>query len=624
MPDLKHLDTLDYIVIVGYLVMVLFTGFYVSRFNKQSGDYFKGGGHIPWGLSGISLFISGFSAFMFVGAAGVTYQNGGGALILFSLAFPAYLLGYFIYGPLWRRTRIDTPMQFLSRRFSPQTKYFFTLLSVVPNVLILGTMIYTLCIFVSTALGFNTLVFDLGFVSLTGFQLSMLIIGLVIVFYTMMGGLWAVVVTDALQFLILLLVTLIMLPLAYYVLGNGNIIHGVSRLVHEAPDGYFAITLVDQKPFFWVAYTINTMMGYNVNWHIAQRYYSVPDERDTRKMALWCSILGIILPLMWILPVMSTRILFPDLNAMWPELAKPAEASFVTLALAILPHGLLGVMVAAILAATMSSADTTFNWLAAVLTKDAYAPIFKAAKRREPSEKAQLLFGKSSVAIMGVIAIWIALNMEGFGGAFDVYVRAISVYNPSMFVPVMLGLLYTRTPWWSGMASFGGGVAAVLIVSVVVNILHGIPIDSFGSIFTQVNVSVIGIEMGRYELNTLAGIGVSAGVFFLSAFFNARKGAFRDRIVSLEHDLATPAHDTTAVLDIRGGQAYLFAGRLSVIIGGLLLLLAIPTLQNGGALNIVTGLLSIGLGVLVVYLTRRMQRRYAAASQSNNATMEVS
>ena len=99
MPPLKHLNTLDYLVVAVYLLIVIGTGIYVSRFNKKTSDYFKGGGHVPWGLSMVSLFVSGFSAFMFVGAAGVTYNNGGGAIILFSLALPAYLIGYYIYGP---------------------------------------------------------------------------------------------------------------------------------------------------------------------------------------------------------------------------------------------------------------------------------------------------------------------------------------------------------------------------------------------------------------------------------------------------------------------------------------------------------------------------------------------
>jgi SSS family solute:Na+ symporter len=274
------------------------------------------------------------------------------------------------------------------------------------------------------------------------------------------------------------------------------------------------------------------------------------------------------------------------------------------------------VMVAAILAATMSSADTTFNWLAAVLTKDAYAPMFKAAKGREPSEKTQLLFGKLSVATMGVIAIWIALNMGKYGGAFDVYLRAGSLYNPPMFIPVMLGLIYTRTPWWSGMASFGAGVLAILIVSAVANASQGIPVDSFAAMFSPINVSVFGIAMDRYVMNTLTGIGVSSATFFVSALFKKRQGAFADRIGSLERDLATPAHASGA-LDVRGGQVYMFTGRVAILIGGLLMLLAIPTAGAGGELNIVTGALSIGLGIIVIYLTRRLQHRYGPETQAS-------
>ena len=126
MPELHYLNTLDYSVLGLYMVMILGVGFYVSRFNRKTVDYFKGGGNVPWHLSAVSLFISGFSAFMFVGAAGIAYANGGGAIVLFSMGMFAYALGYFVFGTLWRRTRIDTPLQFLTRRFSQETTYFYS------------------------------------------------------------------------------------------------------------------------------------------------------------------------------------------------------------------------------------------------------------------------------------------------------------------------------------------------------------------------------------------------------------------------------------------------------------------------------------------------------------------
>ena len=272
---------------------------------------------------------------------------------------------------------------------------------------------------------------------------------------------------------------------------------------------------------------------------------------------------------------------------------------------------MLGIMVASILAATMSSVDTTFNWLAAVVTKDAFVPLSKRFRRREPSERIQLAFGKSTVAILGVIAIWIALNIGKYGGAFDVYLRADSLYKPSMFVPIILGLVFTRTPWWSGMLAFGGGVVAIIIVDIIANISQGMPADSFGAIFTPITVNVLGLEMGRYEINTLTGISVSGILFLLSAFFNKREGAFAQSISSLERDLKTPAHATTSKIDLSGIRAYLLAGRLAMVIGGLLLLLAIPTMSSGGAgLNVVAGLFAIALGAGVVYFTKRVQQRY--------------
>ncbi len=604
----NHLNSFDYLVVVIYMVMVLCVGLYVARFNKKTSDYFKGGGHIPWVLSMVSLFVSGFSAFMFVGAAGFTYKNGGAAFILFSLAFPAYMIGYFIYGKKWRRTRIDTPLEFISRRFSPGTTYFYTVLAVIPNVVVLGTMIYTLVIFVSTALGFSSLSFVILGQPVSGFQLTLVVTGLVMIVYTMLGGLWAVMVTDALQFVILFLVSLIMLPVAFTVLGDGSFVDGITRLAVEAPDGYWNPKLTDRPQMFWLAYGIMIVLGYNVNWHIAQRYYSVPDERDTKKIAAWCAGLSIVLPMLWVVPVMASRLLFPDLGSMWPELADPSEAAFVTLALTVLPHGLTGIMVAAIFAATMSSVDTMFNWMAAVVTKDVYVPLTRMVTKADPPEKLQLLVGRLCVALMGVISIYVALQMNQFGGSFDTYQKALSLYGPSMFTPVLLGLVFTRTPWWSGMAALGGGVVCVILANIVANTSQGMSVSSFGDLFTDVNVIVAGIDLSRYEINVLVGVVASTVIFFVSAFFDKRVGLFGSRIKALEHDLATPAYAESSDVDLRGVLAFRLAGWLSVAIGVLLItFFVLRTGAEKAALNAVGGLLSVGIGLAVIFWLKKLK-----------------
>lgn len=546
---------------------------------------------------------------MFVGAAGFTYRNGSAAIILFSLAVPGYMLGFWIYGRLWRRTRIDTPMAFLSRRFSTGTTYFYTILSVVPNLLVLGIYIYTLCVFIASAFGFHQDLFQLGPFTLSGLQVSMLVTGLVLVIYTLLGGLWAVMVTDALQFVVLFLASLIVLPVAYIYLGDGSIGDGVQRLITEAPDGFLSFQLQDRPGLFWVAYLVSTVLGYNVNWHIAQRYYSVPDERDTKKMALWCAGLSMLLPLMWILPVMASRVMYPDLEAMWPALAEPTEAAFVTLALDVLPHGMLGIIVAAMFAATMSSADTMLNWLAAVLTRDAYAPIRKHVQGKGPSDKNQLLFGKLCVAAMGLVAIWIAFNMEKLGGVFDVHTKTSSLYTAPMFIPVLLGLVITRTPWWSGMVSFGFGVISVVVVSLIANISQGLPANSFASLFLDIDLQIMGMRVTRYELQMLVGAIASTLCFLASMALDRRTGAYAERIEALEQDLATPAHAAPdAPIDMRGLTAYRLTARLTLIIGGMLILMVIPTISDPNwILNAIGGVLAMLAGGGILWGVRRVR-----------------
>lgn len=609
MPELHYLNTLDYAILGLYMLMVVAVGFYVSKFNKKTNDYFKGGGHIPWKLSAISLFISGFSAFMFVGAAGITYQNGGGAVLLFSFAFPAYLLGFFIFGPLWRRTRIDTPLQFLTRRFSQGTTYFYTLLAVIPNTLVLGIMIYTLCIFISSALGINHLSFNLGFTTLNSFEFILLITGVVIVTYTTLGGLWAVMVTDGIQFLIVILVTLIMTPVAFALLGDGNLFDGVVRLAKDAPEGYFDINLPDKPALFWPTWFVYIIFGYNVNWHIAQRYYSVADERDTKKMALWCGSLSFILPMLWILPIFTTPILFPNLAELWPNLAKPEEASFVTLALATLPHGMLGLLAAAIFAATMSSTDTLFNWLAAVLTKDVYLPISTRLSGKAPTERLQLWVGKSIVALLGITAIWVAFNVQRFGGAFDVYMKAESLYKITLFVPVFIGLLFTRTPWWSAIASVAAGVVGVLTVGVCATLQSELPLGFMNVLFADINITLFGFDLTRYELNAIVGLVVTGSVFFGSSFFDKREGAFKTSIESFEKDLNTPAHaDPDNKIGVEGLKSYRLMAWLALFIGLALIPLGFVGEARNGWLNTVAGVFSAAVGIAILKAVSRYEQ----------------
>jgi len=588
MNQLKYVNAVDYVIIVGYMVLVISTSIYLARYIKRTDDYFKAGGKMPWFIAGISNFMSGFSAFMFVAAAGFTYKYGLPALVIFTSAFWAYWLGYFIYGKLWRRARLSSPMEYLTRRFSPSTTYYYSVISIVPQIIGLGMAIYILCIFVSTALGLNAMTFNLFGVEIAGFQVAILIIGLVIIFDTIFGGLWAAVVSDMIKFLIIFLMALIVFPVAFiYLGGDGGFIGGVQKLLYNSPEGYFKFHTEFQTPFFFVAYIVQVLMGYNIAWQLGQRYYSVPDERDTKKMAMLSAILSLVGPLLWIIPAMASRQIFPNIRELWPQIADPTEASFVSLAMLVLPHGMIGVVVAAILAATIGTSNDAFGWLAAVFAKDIFVPIKRRITGHPPSDRAQLITGKMTILTVGLISIAVALYVPRFGGAFQFALDVNSFYGPALSAPVMLGFVYRKTPWWSAIAASLSGIVLVAIVNILV------PLGTH-----------------KFEVNTLVGVGTVCVVLFISRFFPNRRQEDQARLEAFLRDLATPAYAEHRVFDPSGFAVYGLIGRLALVIGCVLVLMGFfaDASSQGQIINLIAGLLMLLTGGSLVYFLQYRKR----------------
>jgi Na+/proline symporter len=534
-------------------------------------------------MAGFSNWVSGFSAFMFVAAAGFTYLNGAGVLIIFTSAFWAYLLGYWFFAARWRRSRIHTPLHFLTRRYSASTTYYYSLISVIPQIVGIGQGLYILCIFVSTALGFSDLTVSVGGFVLTGLQISILGVGVVMVAYTVIGGLWAAVLSDAVQSVIIVTMTLIVFVVSFLYLGEGNgFFAGLGRLVRDAPPGYLGVTGDLANVWFVGAYFLNIFLGYNVGWQLVQRYHSVPDERDARKMAMLCAVLSVLGPTLWILPVMGARIIFPNINALWPSLAVPAEASYVSLALLLLPHGMIGFVVSAILSATLGQANDAFNWLSATLTRDIYAPMMKRWKQREPSDRNQLLFARLSMLVIGVLGTLVALYIPMLGGAFAFALEFYSL-TAAFMMPVFLGMIYTRTPWWSGLASCLAAVAAGL------------------------TLTFLGVWKEQAMVRNMLSESIAASlVFFGSAFFFRKDDPANAEILALEADLKSPVLVDRKTFDPSGLHVYRLLGQISILLGGVLSVCALLPGSSvaPASINAIAGVMLALLGAILIRVSR--------------------
>jgi Na+/proline symporter len=518
MLQLNIVNAYDTALIALYFGIVIFVGWYSARKNQNTDDYFKGGGKIPWFLAGVSNWVSGFSAFMFVAAAGFTYKNGIGAAVIFTSAAWAYLIGAWYFAGRWRRARINSPLEFLTRRFSPSTTYFYTVTAIVPQIIGIGQGLYVLCIFVATALGFSKEAhLVLGF-EFSGLELTMLTVGVVMILYTVIGGLWAAVLSDAVQGVIILVTSVLIFPVTFRYLGGGEGIGaGLAKMVHALPADLLTVQGQAAQPWFLFSYAINVLLGYNVAWWQVQRYQSVPDEKGARKMALLCAALSVVGPLLWIIPVMGARVIFPDLAAMWPGVKAPEETAFVSLALLLLPHGMIGFVVAAILSATLGQASDGFNWLAATTTRDIYVPLRRRFGLSVPTDKHQMHVAQLTMLVIGVLGIVAAMYIARTGGAFDFGLKYYSMTGPGFMLPVFLGMIYRKTPWWSGMASCSAAFIA-----------------AFGCM-------ALDLWPGHaYERNMLSASAAALVVFVISAFYYRADDPRSVPAQQLEVDLRTP------------------------------------------------------------------------------------
>jgi Na+/proline symporter len=577
MPTFNTINGIDYALIALYFAIVIFVGFYAARKNRGTDDYFKGGGQVPWVLAGLSNWVTGFSAFMFVAAAGFTYRVGVGAILIFTMATWAYLLGYFYFAKMWRRARLDSPLQFLTKRYSSSTTYFYSVTSILPQIVGIGQGLYILCIFISTALGFGDRTFHLLGVDFNGLQASILVVGIVVVFYTVVGGLWAAVLTDAVQSIIIIVMTVIIFPVSYYYVGQGHgFMAGFQRMLQEVPAAYLRPDGMAANPWFLLGYFLNTLLGYNVAWHLAQRYYSVPDERGARKMALLCAILSFFAPLMWILPVMASKIIFPDLNALWPSLKDPSEASYVSLALLLLPHGLVGFVVSAVLSATLGQANDACNWLSVTITRDIYVPLRRRATGAAPSDAQQMRVARIAMLAIGVLGVAVAFYIPRFGGAFDFALQYYSL-TAAFMMPVALGMIYRKTPWWSGIAS----CSAAFVVAITLMVL---------GVWSE----------NALARNVLSEAVTATLVFALSARWYRAGDPRHAALHQLDRDLRTPVPDAAPAAR-SGLKVYGVIGAISILLG---LVLVACTALPGSAVaparhNLVAGVILILIGLLL-------------------------
>ena len=408
------MNILDYITIILFSIGVLITGVSFSKTGKDMKSFFSGGGNVPWGMSGLSLFMGFFSAGTFVVWGSIAYSYGMVSIIIqLTIAVAGYAVGTWI-APRWHRTHSLTAAEYITGRLGVKTQKTYTYIFLAVSVFTTGSFLYPVAkiVEVTTGIPLTTAIFALGAFSMV---------------YVALGGLRGVVVTDVLQFVILFAAVVIAVPLAFDKIG------GVGTFFEKVPEGFFELFEGEYTPGFVIAFAIYNMFFLGGNWAYVQRYTSVKTERDSRKTGWLFGVLYTISPILWMLIPMIYRVYNPSLSGL------ENEGAYLLMCKEAMPDGLLGLMLGGMIFATASSLNATLNISAGVVTND----IFKRM-RPDASEKTLMNVARISTWGFGIMAIIVALLIRSMGGIVNVVISVAALTGVPVYLPVIWSLFSKR------------------------------------------------------------------------------------------------------------------------------------------------------------------------------------
>jgi SSS family solute:Na+ symporter len=408
------MQILDIITIVVFSLGILLAGISFSKSGKNMNSFFAAGGQVPWWISGLSLFMGFFSAGTFVVWGSIAYSYGWVAITIQSaMCIAGFGVALFI-APRWHDTGVMTAAEYIRKRLGVKVQKMYTYLFLFISLFTTGSFLYPVAKIVEVS---------------TGFPLSncIIILGGISILYVTVGGLWAVVVTDVLQFVILTAAVLIVVPLSFHEVG------GLSHFIHQAPEGFFHLFNGEYTMVFIIAFSLYNLFFLGGNWSYIQRYTTVRSRKDARKVGLLFGSLYIICPILWMIPPMIYRVLNPSL----PGLAD--EGAYLLMCKQALPAGLLGLMLGGMIFATASSLNGTLNISAGVFTNDIYKRLFPQTK-----EKKLMRIARFSTIGFGLMAIVVALLIPLMGGIVNVVISVAALTGVPLYLPIIWTLFSKR------------------------------------------------------------------------------------------------------------------------------------------------------------------------------------
>jgi len=449
------LSTFDWTVIVGYFGLLLAIAWWViSQKNKNSEDYFLAGRNMGWFVVGASIFASNIGSEHVVGLAGSGADDKFPLLIYELHAWVVILLGW-LFLPFYLRSGVFTMPEFLEKRFGPRARWFLSLFSLAAYVLTkVSVTLYAGGIVISTLLGIDFMTGALATVILTGI-------------YTVLGGMRAVVYTETLQAIILVVGAATLTVLGLDAAGGWNSV--VATVNTEVRPDYMNMwrSMNDENyPWHWLVLS-SSIVGI---WYwctdqvIVQRVLTAKNIKEARRGSIFGALLKLMPVFLFLIPGVVALVLKlrGELDFETPDQAFPA------LMMQVLPSGLRGLVAAGLMAALMSSLASVFNSCSTLFTIDIYKKL-----KPDASDKQMVTMGRLATGVVVLLGIaWVPVIEDLAGGALYSYLQNVQAYiAPPITAVFLLGIFFSRinnkgalTTLFSGLA-----IAAIRLTLEVIN-----------------------------------------------------------------------------------------------------------------------------------------------------------
>jgi cyclically-permuted mutarotase family protein len=446
--DNRHLTFLDIIVIALYFLILAWMGWFFSKRQKNTNDYFKGGGRVPWWAAGLSIFGTALSAITFMAIPAKTFATDWSYLILNMTIFMVAPIIIFVFIPFYRRMNVTTAYEYLEDRFNLTVRLIGSLSFILFQVGRMGVVMFLPSIALNVVTGIDIFI-------------CIALMGVVSLIYTMMGGIEAVIWTDVMQVIVLLGGAILSLILII-----ANIDGGFSAIVETAVENnkfnVFDISLSLKQPTVWVMLLggiFTNITTYGTDQTMVQRYLTTKSQKEANQSVLTNAFLTI--PATFIFFFVGTALFafYKTHPFEFNPTFQNNDAVFPWFIASRLPAGISGLLIAGIFAAAMSSLSSSMNSAATAYSTDIH---FRFGWNKKKNE---LRIARNATLIIGVIGILFAFLMATMDikSLWDEFQKVLGLIIGSLGGVFLLGFLSKK-------ANATGAIIGIA-VSILVQIL---------------------------------------------------------------------------------------------------------------------------------------------------------